>query len=171
MILLLLLLSHFSCVPLCVTPETAAHQAGVIQGVLSHRIQVVSRNYKVKGNRFFLRESGRNQPCQDLDVDSKMDFRCFAPRAIRNISSVIKFISNTEQIFSVHFAALTGWDTLWWDRPEHSWDTQSRWIIYLLERVLSSFSCFQCLLFWSPAYLENIYFNSIILSAILLVTS
>lgn len=68
-------------------------------------------SYKVKGNRFFLRESGRNQPCQDLDVDSKTDFRFLAPRAIRNISSVIKFISNTEQIFSVHFAALIGWDT------------------------------------------------------------
>ena len=27
LLLLLLLLSHFSCVPLCVTPQTAAHQA------------------------------------------------------------------------------------------------------------------------------------------------
>ena len=34
---LLLLLSHFSCVQLCATPETAAHQAPPVPGILQAR--------------------------------------------------------------------------------------------------------------------------------------
>ena len=35
--LLLLLLSHFSCVRLCVTPETEAHQGSLVPGILQAR--------------------------------------------------------------------------------------------------------------------------------------
>ena len=36
-LLLLLLLSHFSCVQLCATPEMAAHQAPPVPGILQAR--------------------------------------------------------------------------------------------------------------------------------------
>ena len=74
-ILLLLLLSRISCVRLCATPETEAHQALPIPGILQARtlewVAISCSNSGIMGDLYRRSASGHRPPCPLLGTMKK----------------------------------------------------------------------------------------------------
>ena len=64
MLLLLLLLSHFSRVQLCVTPETAAHQAPLSLGFSRQELEWVATSAEGLEALFYMGLPGKSSPAK-----------------------------------------------------------------------------------------------------------